>query len=211
MMKVYAVKQGRQTGIFYNWDDCKAQVTGFNGAVYKSFKNENDAKTWLNDGAQPEKKAEPVPAAPVATPAADSIAEAWVDGSFHPDHPDCFGAGVYYRSGSMEVKLSRLYTNAEKAKLRNVAGEMAAALLAVKLFQMDDSQPEKLVIYHDYEGVGAWPEGRWQSGKPETRDYTNRMHVSMRENDIQFVKVTAHAGIKGNELADALANEVFAK
>ena len=36
-MKYYAVKKGRKTGIFTTWDDCKAQVNGYKGAVYKSF------------------------------------------------------------------------------------------------------------------------------------------------------------------------------
>ena len=37
-MKFYAVKQGRKTGIFTSWDEAKAQVDGYSGAVYKSFK-----------------------------------------------------------------------------------------------------------------------------------------------------------------------------
>lgn len=45
--KVYAVKIGRKTGIFYNWDECNKQVKGFSGAIYKSFKNINDAKEYL--------------------------------------------------------------------------------------------------------------------------------------------------------------------
>ena len=35
--KYYAVKQGRETGIYTSWDACKAQVQGYSGAVYKSF------------------------------------------------------------------------------------------------------------------------------------------------------------------------------
>ena len=35
--KYYAVKKGRETGIFDNWDKCKSLVMGFNGAIYKSF------------------------------------------------------------------------------------------------------------------------------------------------------------------------------
>ena len=33
--KVYAVRKGKATGIFYTWDECKAAVDGFSGAVYK--------------------------------------------------------------------------------------------------------------------------------------------------------------------------------
>jgi len=35
--KYYVVWQGRETGIFDSWDDCKKQVQGVPGAKYKSF------------------------------------------------------------------------------------------------------------------------------------------------------------------------------
>ena len=36
--KYYAVKKGKVPGIYFNWNDCKAMVDGYPGAVYKSFK-----------------------------------------------------------------------------------------------------------------------------------------------------------------------------
>ena len=36
--KYYAVKKGKVPGIYLNWNDCKAMVDGYPGAVYKSFK-----------------------------------------------------------------------------------------------------------------------------------------------------------------------------
>lgn len=38
MTKFYAVRKGKKTGIFSTWDECKEQVTGYKGAIYKSFK-----------------------------------------------------------------------------------------------------------------------------------------------------------------------------
>ena len=38
--KYYAVKKGKTLGIYKSWDECKAQVDGFSGAEYKSFKSE---------------------------------------------------------------------------------------------------------------------------------------------------------------------------
>ena len=46
--KFYAVRVGRTPGIYNTWDDCKANVHGFPGAIYKSFKNLEDAKTFIN-------------------------------------------------------------------------------------------------------------------------------------------------------------------
>jgi len=46
-MKLYAVANGRKTGIFDNWEDCEKQVKGFSGAKFKSFKNKQDALTFI--------------------------------------------------------------------------------------------------------------------------------------------------------------------
>ena len=42
--KFYVVWKGRETGVFIDWLTCKKQVEGFEGAQYKSFATENEAK-----------------------------------------------------------------------------------------------------------------------------------------------------------------------
>lgn len=37
--KYYVVWKGREPGVYTTWQECSAQVTGFNGAEYKSFEN----------------------------------------------------------------------------------------------------------------------------------------------------------------------------
>jgi len=64
--KWYAVRKGRQTGIFTNWyafisriiitnddnayirDECNAQVSGFKGGEFKSFPSEREAQEYLS-------------------------------------------------------------------------------------------------------------------------------------------------------------------
>ncbi|MDR1676905.1 MAG: ribonuclease H family protein, partial [Deltaproteobacteria bacterium] len=46
--KYYAVKKGRQTGIFMKWPDCQRSVIGFSGADYKSFTTEREARLYLS-------------------------------------------------------------------------------------------------------------------------------------------------------------------
>ena len=48
-MKFYAVKNGRTTGIFDNWTECNASISGFSGAVYKSFNSKEEAEAYLSD------------------------------------------------------------------------------------------------------------------------------------------------------------------
>jgi ribonuclease HI len=42
--KVYAIKKGIKTGIFNTWDECQKLVTGYKGAVYKSFTSLEEAE-----------------------------------------------------------------------------------------------------------------------------------------------------------------------
>ncbi|GAB1858392.1 ribonuclease H family protein [Flavobacteriaceae bacterium MHTCC 0001] len=42
--KYYVVWKGHNTGVFETWDDCKAQITNFEGAIYKSFATFEAAK-----------------------------------------------------------------------------------------------------------------------------------------------------------------------
>lgn len=49
MMKFYAVRKGRQVGIFTNWNECQKQISGYSGAEYKSFKTRNEAQQFLNN------------------------------------------------------------------------------------------------------------------------------------------------------------------
>ena len=45
--KFYAVKEGRSTGVFASWAECKKQVDGYSGAKYKSFTSMQDATAYL--------------------------------------------------------------------------------------------------------------------------------------------------------------------
>jgi len=47
--KFYVVWQGKTPGIYHSWAECKKQVDGFAGAVYKGFPTLDLAKHALND------------------------------------------------------------------------------------------------------------------------------------------------------------------
>ena len=55
MPNYYAVKAGRKTGIYESWEDCKKQVHGFPGAIFKKWKTKEEAELYL------EKKTEVFP------------------------------------------------------------------------------------------------------------------------------------------------------
>ena len=45
--KYYTVWKGHKTGVFESWNDCKAQIKGFEGPQFKSFLTFDAAKTAL--------------------------------------------------------------------------------------------------------------------------------------------------------------------
>lgn len=46
--KFYAVKTGFKPGVYDNWSDCQKAVSGFPGAIFKSFKTKQEAQNFLN-------------------------------------------------------------------------------------------------------------------------------------------------------------------
>jgi len=47
--KYYVVWRGFRPGIYDSWEDCKKQVTGFDGAKYKSFKTREEAEQAFDE------------------------------------------------------------------------------------------------------------------------------------------------------------------
>lgn len=58
--KYYAVKAGYQPGIYFAWNDCLTQVTGYKGAVFQAFPTLEEANAFLTGSKPP-----PVPGATV--------------------------------------------------------------------------------------------------------------------------------------------------
>ena len=78
--KYYVVKRGRNPGVYYTWDDCKKEVQGFNGAVYKGFVTKEDAEAWYG---KPVKEAPKIvkPAGTAASSGAPAAAKSSAKGA----------------------------------------------------------------------------------------------------------------------------------
>lgn len=199
--KVYAVKKGRTTGIFTSWDDCKAQVDGFAGAEYKSFADPADAMAYLGlSEASPE--------------SSDGFPEgirAYVDGSYDASSGR-FSCGVVIvetdAAGQSETtELKSAFDDADASAQRNVAGEIMGSKLAIDYCLRNDIK--SVEIYHDYEGIGAWADGRWKANNELTRGYREYVQEARKSIEITFVKVKGHSGNKYNDIADRLAKEAL--
>lgn len=190
MSKFYAVKKGRQTGIFLSWEECEAQVKGYKGALYKSFSSRASALAYLDQK-------------PITDETLGLIA--YVDGSFHVKTGE-YGYGCVLLEGQHIVK--QLYGKGhdeEYSSMRNVAGEIIGSEVAVRYAQ--EHGYHKLCLYYDYEGIEKWATGQWKAKKLGTQAYQKFMTEIQQTIQITFVKVLAHSGDKYNDLADALAKK----
>jgi len=50
--KFYVVWQGKVPGIYTNWADCQAQVSGFGAARYKAFATRQEAEAAFAAGPE---------------------------------------------------------------------------------------------------------------------------------------------------------------
>lgn len=129
---------------------------------------------------------------------------AFIDGSFNPI-TKVYGCGGFLIDQIGKKHIIQMKGNvSELAKMRNVAGEILGAMEAVHLAQKLGMK--KLTIFHDYEGIAAWPLGKWRCEKKETRNYTMFMWKAMDAGlKIYFNHVKGHSGNEWNDEADQLA------
>lgn len=205
--KVYAVKVGRQPGIYSTWEDCKAQVDGFSGAQYKGFTSKIEAENYLR-GTEDDIFGENKQVNSTAienTAEKKDVAEAYVDGSYDVANHRYAAGGVILYNGN-EYEFSEAY-DGDCADLRNVAGEIMGARLAIEYCIKNEIKD--LVIYHDYMGVGMWGDDKWKANLDMTKAYKEFVKEARKQLDIRFVKVKAHSGNRYNEIADKLAKSAL--
>lgn len=104
--KYYVVWNGRQKGIFTSWEACKNQISGYKGAMYKSFPTIEEAQKAFQESytdyiTPKTKKNAPTPSSGSDMPILDSIS---VDAAWNTTTGKVEYQGVYTKTKELLFK-----------------------------------------------------------------------------------------------------------
>lgn len=190
-MKYYVVKKGYKTGIFNNWEQCKANIYGFSDAEYKSFSNQNDAYDYLNNKNEYINN---------EINNNSDTATAYCNGSFD-NNTQKFSYGAIIIHNNQTVKFSQAFDAFDTG--RNITGEIFGAMKAMQYCL--ENNIKSLDLYYDYAGIEAWATGTWKANKEITKRYVKFYEALKDKLDVNFIKVQAHTDVELNEKVDRLA------
>lgn len=188
----YAVKKGRETGIFESWEECQKQITGFSGAEFKKFKELYQAEEYLSISELNIEKNDDL-----------NGLHAYIDGSFSTKLQETgYGAVILYNG---EVIHTIKGSSKKYIDMRNVAGELFAAAVSIK-WAVENGY-KSITLHHDYSGIAHWAKGEWKRKQEGTINYKKFIDDISEKISISFVKVKGHSGDLYNDMADILAKE----
>lgn len=198
-MKYYAVKSGRKIGIFNSWEECQKQVSGYNNAIFKSFKSLEEAKKYLNGSIEQKMISE-------NSDRNKSLAVAYVDGSYD-NNAKVYGYGSIIFINEEKEIISGYGDDTELIELRNVAGEISAAIKTMEFCL--EHKIKNLDIYYDYVGIENWFTGEWKANTFFTKEYVKFADKIKKNLNVKFIKIKAHSGDRYNEEVDNIAKNAI--
>lgn len=231
--KFYVVWEGREKGIFTDWNTCKKQVEKFAGAKYKSFKTRAEAEAAFSgrsatpsksalESDKPSKPSSPkkkTSAQGLKTYTADDIAEMRIDTKIFTDggcepNPGKAGSGVaVYRNDVVDELWYGLYN----PNGTNNTAELHALHQALLMAKSEIENEKSVAIFCDSKysiqcvtqwAVG-WEKKGWvkKGGEIKNLELIKEMFAlhQLLKNKIQVLHVNGHVGVEGNELADRMS------
>lgn len=215
MPKVYVVTAPeRIRGVYATWPECQAAVKGVSGVRFQAVASREQAEAML--------RGEGRELGPGLWGFVDGnhlggvgvVVVERADGE-EPSVRDALGMTVreVFLGAGVPSLASEAAIRRALERLRNVLAELGGLHLLLRLVP----EGSTVTVVHDYEGVGAWMEGRWKAKDATVRDIVAacRALVSARRLTLTFRHQRGHqsswAGRDDfahfNARADALARE----
>lgn len=159
--KFYVVWKGVKPGIYSSWDDCKAQVSGFENALYKSFSTQEEAEKafsanpWKSLNSQQGKKVRPT-ATSKSTARPNSSAKILPE-SIAVDAACSGNPGFMEYRGVFVADGKEIFHMGPMAEGTNNIGEFLAIVHALALLKKKNST---IPIYSDSVNAIKWVENK---------------------------------------------------
>lgn len=201
--KVYAIKEGFdfsknervQNKLVDSWSECQKYIKGVKGAIYKSFEDIEEAKSFLQKGSELLRKGK--------DKYDENCLHVYVDGSYNSGSRKYSYGVVAVKDNVVEYIHGGSGTNEKDNNIRQIAGELKAALEGAT-YALNNNH-KKVVIFHDYEGICHHVTGFWKRKDKSSQDYYENMNALMKKGiEIQFVQVKSHEEDLFNEMADTI-------
>lgn len=211
MSKYYSIYKGKSdtTKIVRTWDECKAEVIGCKGAIYKSFKTEKEAIEFLtlNSEGKASKKTTRVKKEELSSEITEEGLVIYVDGSFSLEKKNYSYGLIAIKDGDPIYEDCGVGEDEEAIPLRNVSGEVLGSIRAVE-YAIENGFEDVTIVY-DYQGVESWALGTWKRNNKVTQEYHKVISEYRKKIKVNFVKVKGHSGDKYNDIADKLAKKAL--
>ncbi len=221
--KYYAVSKGRESfpDIYESWQECRNNIHQVPGAQYKSFGSKEAAIAYLagKEGLRIEEFLSLYPHLSegleqeilqfskdiIYNEPVETQLDVYVDGSFQ-EGINAYGFGcVLVKDNEVLEQLSGYGDKPDAVTLRNVSGEMLAAIEGIRRSYALGYR--SITLHYDYQGIESWATGEWKRNNIHTKAYHDYMQNVLKKMSIEFVKVEAHSGHCWNDLADQLAKK----
>ena len=170
--KFFVVWEGKEPGIYRSWEECKRQIHGYGGALYKGFATEAEAREamsspcwdYIGKNAK-EKKPTKEEIAKVGTPVFESLS---VDAACSGNPGAMEYRGVYTKTGE------EIFRQGPFAEGTNNIGEFLALVHGLAFLKQKNST---LPIYTDSKTALAWVKAK----KAKTKLEKNGINATLFE------------------------------
>ena len=212
-MVFYAVANGREIGIFSNWNDCNASVKNYKNAAFKKFNTREEADEFIQQYT-------------TALAAKTVISDkshmetielfVYTDGSCSKNGRKnaCAGIGIYFGTNDPRNVSKRI-----EGKQTNNTAELSAIIETYKIIENEIASGKKIAIMTDSEYamkcVGSYGEKcckkNWDKEIPNIGLIQQIYEMYKDKPNVEFIHVKAHTNNTdihsvGNWNADLLAN-----